>query len=177
MKGRIRQLFRRLRGISTPFGGISWAPANDPPEIESFGETVCITLPTNEPFIAFLERNAGKVIFLNLHLDASVALQEQWNRVEEEHIDLDRFSSGRFSGVALPLPNRMNQLVGVTFHFLEGHVLTASSGGTGTVVVPVTGFFEVSPTFHGGPSRIFHLKEIEAPITLRAEFLTRRVTK
>ena len=173
MKTKLRELLSRITGISTPLGGVQWEPrSNDPPTIARFDDTFCITMSNNDGFIDFLERNDGKVVFMNAFMDASVATEEQWKRVEEEHIELDLISSGRFSGVPLPLPNRADSLTSAVFHFRDGHVLTPSSGGTGTLMVNINGFFEVSRTFHGGPSTSFHLKEIEAPLTLKAQFMT-----
>ncbi|WP_090571510.1 hypothetical protein [Nitrosomonas sp. Nm33] len=102
-----------------------------------------------------------------------MALEEQWRRVEEEQIDLDKIGSGRFSDLQLPLPNRRGELVSVAFHFRPGNVLNSSSGGTGTLMVQISGFFEILTTHHSGPSKVFHLKEFDAPLTLRAKFLNR----
>jgi hypothetical protein len=41
-------------------------------------------------------------------------------------------------------------------------------------MVDITGFFEVSGTLHGGPSMVFHLKEIDAPLELRHDFLNKQ---
>jgi hypothetical protein len=167
----VKQFLRRITGLSTPFGGISWEPSDKEPPIQSLVDTVCITLAENDTFIRFLEGNTEKVVFLNVHLDASVAMEEQWKRVEEEQIDLDEFTAGRLSGATLPLPNQSHGMVGLTFHLLRDRVLSLSTGGTGTLMCQVTGFFEVSTTFHGGPSRTFHMREVEASIDLHAKFL------
>jgi hypothetical protein len=173
MVSKLKALLGRITGVSTPFGGLQWDRAStDAVSIARFDGTFCITMSANDAFIGFLESNDSKVVFLNAYLDASVALEEQWDRVEQERIDLDLISSGRFSGISLPLPNRADALTSAVFHFLDGHVLTPSSGGTGTLMVNITGFFEVSRTFHGGPSMTFHLKEIEASLTLKAKFMT-----
>lgn len=128
-------------------------------------------MSTNDVFIGFLESNDGNIVFMNAYLDASVALEAQWARVEQDRIDLDLISAGRFSGVPLPLPNRANSLTSVVFHFRDGHVLTPSNGGTGTLMVNITGFFEVSTTFHGGPSISCHMKEVDASLPLKAAFM------
>lgn len=73
----------------------------------------------------------------------------------------------------LPLPNDERELVSVAFHFADGHVLNYSAGGTGVIMVDVTGFFEISRTFHGGPSSVFHLREFEAPLQFRVDFMNR----
>lgn len=172
---RLRRFLRRITGISTPIGGISWNQSESKAnEVPTFDEQIYVTDSGNETFIAFLDANDGRIVFLKANLDASVATQKQFEVVEEEGLDLDRISSGRFSGIPLPLPNEENKLVSVVFHFSDRHVLTYSAGGTGVVTVGVTGFFEVSRTFHGGPSTAFHLKEIDAPLEFRLDLLNMR---
>jgi hypothetical protein len=175
---RFRRILRQITGISTPLGGISWnTSATGAATVPMFAEAIYITYPENHRFILFLEDNDGKIVFLNACLDASVALAEQLEAVEREALDLDLIASGRFSGVLLPLPNREGRLVTATFHFCEDHVLTSSAGGTGILTVDISGFFEVSRTFRGGPTTAFHLKEVDAPLDLKVEFLNRSVSR
>ena len=172
MNNGIRKWFRRVTGIATPFGGVSWDPKGDEyADIPRFKETVYVTLAENEFVIDFLRQNDGRLVFLNAYLDASVVLEEQQTRVEENGIDLDRIGAGQFNGLPISLPNRKGTLISVTFHFRDGHVLNPSHGGTGILMVKILGFFEVSTTFHGGPSTAFHLKEIDAPVNVRAQFM------
>lgn len=173
MKNSPWKWFRRITGISTPLGGISWTPGAGQPDIETFDDVFCITLAENQSLVEFLHRNDGRIVFMNADLDATVALDEQWARVESEHIDLDRIGGGDLNGLPIALPNKDQRLVGVTFYFREGRVLNASHGGTGVLMVNIAGFFDVSTTFHGGPSTAFHLKEVDAPLALRAEFMRR----
>lgn len=165
-----RKFWKRITGISTPVGGLSWEPKSNEAPIESFVGTVCITLAENDAFIRFLERNTGKIAFVDAWLDSSVAIEEQWRRAEEEGLDLDEFSSGRLSGATLPLPSRGQDIVGAKFHLLGDRLLHLSTGGTGTLRCQVTGFFHVSTALHSGPSRTFHLREVEAPIDLWSRF-------
>lgn len=171
---RLRRISRRITGLSTPFGGISWdLSGSKTNEIPIFDEQIYVTYSGNEPFISFLDANEGRIVFLKSVLDASVATTKQFEMVEKEGLNLDRISSGRFGGIPLPLPNAKKKLVSVAFHFSDRHVLTYSAGGTGMVTVGITGFFEVSRTFHGGPSTVFHLREIDAPLQLRHDLLNR----
>ena len=86
MKFGLKQFLRRITGFSTPVGGLSWELSHREPPIETFVETVCITLAENDAFIRFLERNTGKLVFFDVWLDSSVAMEEQSRRVEEEGI-------------------------------------------------------------------------------------------
>ncbi|MEN6621562.1 MAG: hypothetical protein ABFD50_08455 [Smithella sp.] len=167
-------ILRRITGVSTPLGGISWNPS--PAKITTvptFHEPIYITYPENNGLFSFLETNDGKIVFLDTHLDASVAIAEQFEIVEKENLDIGLISSGTFSGVPLPLPNQDGNLVTISFYFRDGHVLKCSAGGTGLVTVDINGFFEVSRTLHGGPTTAFHLKEQDAPLEARIELLNR----
>ncbi|MFH1908177.1 MAG: hypothetical protein ABIL11_12485 [Chloroflexota bacterium] len=170
----LRHIFRRITGISTPFGGISWhSSATAVSKVPTLRETIYITWPENHEIISFLGTNDRRIIFLDTHIDASVAFKEQFEIVEKERIDLDLITSCAFSGVPLPLPNREGNLVTVTFSFNDDHVLKYSAGGTGIITVGINGFFEVSRTFHGGPTTAFHLKEVKASLEAKVDILNR----
>ena len=171
----ITNILRRINGISTPVGGLSWS-SNDQDDPPTFDGVICITcvVPDNQSFLEFTNRNVGRIVFLNSHIDSSMALERQERWVKEQLIDLDALSSGRFSGRTLAFPNEAMELVSVVFHFRDGHVLSPSHGGTGILMIEVIGFFEISFTFHGGPSRAIHLKEVEAPFDLRARLMANR---
>lgn len=172
---RLRRILSRITGFSTPIGGISWNQSGSKTnEIPIFDEQIYVTYAGNETFISFLDGNESRIVFLKATLDASVATTKQFEMVEEEGLDLDRISSGRFSGIPLPLPNEKKKLVSVVFNFSDRHVLTHSAGGTGMVTVGITGFFEVARTFHSGPSTVFHLTEIDAPLEIRRDFLNKQ---
>ncbi len=172
---RLRRALRRITGFSTPLGGISWDLSESKTnEIPIFDKEIYVTYSGNETFISFLDANEGGIVFMRSTLDASMATTKQFEMAEKEGLDLDRISSGQFSGIPLPLPNEGKKLVSVAFHFSDRHVLTYSAGGTGMVTVGITGFFEVSRTLHGGPSTVFHLTEIDAPLELKHDFLNRQ---
>jgi hypothetical protein len=170
----LRHIFRRITGFSTPLGGISWNPsATTVSKVPTLRETIHVTWPENDKIISFLENNDHRIIFLDTDIDASVSFKEQFEIVEKNRIDLHRIASGAFNGMPLPLPNRKRDLVAVTFYFNDDHVLRCSAGGTGIITVRITGFFEVSRTFHGGPSTDFHLKEIKASLEAKVDILNR----
>jgi hypothetical protein len=172
--GRAIQWFSRITGFSTPFGGLSWSPPESKhDDVPIFDGPILLTSDGNDAFISFLDKNSGKIIFLDSVFDASVAIQDQIAFVEVENLDLELLTSGNFDGISYLLQNNLGKLVYVAFHFAENHVLNVSHGGTGTIMVPVTGFFEVSPSLHGGPSVVFHLKEIEAQLEARLAFLNK----
>jgi hypothetical protein len=168
----IRRWLRQLTGFSTPLGGLSWSPIPEKrDDIPTFDGTILLTSNGNDEFISFLDQNAGRIVFLKTIIDACVATRKQIEFVETENLDLDSLTSGSFSGHTFPLQNDLGRITYVVFHFTANHVLNVSFGGTGTVMVPLNGFFEVSPTLHGGPSTVFHLKEIDAPLEARLERL------
>ena len=145
---------RRITGISTPIGGLSWSANNE--DVPVFGGEICITcdVPQNRLFVDFTGTNVGRIVFLKLYLDSSVALERQTRWVDEQRLDLSAVASGRFSGVHLPFPNDVGELLSITFHFLPEHIVSPSHGGTGIIMLETIGFFEVSITYHGGPSRV-----------------------
>jgi hypothetical protein len=169
-----RRILRRVTGISTPLGGISWN--SSPSKIATvpvFRGPICITFSDNRELLSFLETNDGKIVFLDATLDVSAGFPEDFELIEREGLDIDLIASGNFSRVPLPLPNEDGDLVTITFYFSAGHVLRHSSGGTGIVTVAINGFFEVNSTLHGGPSTAYHLKEQDAPIEARIELLNK----
>ena len=123
----------------------------------------------NKKTISFLQENNDRIVFINTYLDASVVM-DRWKFVERERLDLDMITSCTFSGTPLPLPSEEGQLFTITFYFLENHLLQDSAGGTGIVTVSIKGFFEISQTFHGGPTTAFHLKEIDVPLETKIDF-------
>lgn len=165
------QWLRRITGFSTPLGGLSWSPSKDGHDIvPTFAGEIFLTSEGNDEFISFLDKNTKRIVFLNAIIDASVTIQSQVDFVKSENIDLDYLASGKFSREVYFLQKNLGKLAYVAFYFLENHVLNSSFGGTGIIQVSINGFFEVSPSFHGGPSTVFYLKEIEASLekTIRA---------
>ncbi len=169
---RIKHILSRISGISTPFGGISWnSKENKNSKVPTFSDPIYVTYTENQNFISLLESNDNRIIFLKTFLDASVSIKEQYDLVEKEGIDIDLIASCKFHGVALPLPNKERRIVTITFYFNDDHILKCSAGGTGIVTVGINGFFEVSRTFHGGPTTAFHLKEMKASLEREIEIL------
>lgn len=165
---RIRQILNRINGFSTPLGGVSWnlqEPRNS--SIPIFREPIFITSMKNQKFISFLEDNDCKIVFLNSFIDASISVREQYDLVEKEGIDVGLISSCKFNRVPLSLPNINGNIITITFYFSDDHILNFSAGGTGIVTVGIIGFFEVTRTFHGGPTMAFHLKEIKSTLESR----------
>jgi len=174
VKEKFGQWFSRITGFSTPLGGLSWRYSKSKFEdVPIFKDLILLTSNGNDDFISFLEEHSENIIFLDSVVDASVALREQIEFVNEENLDLDLLTSGNFDGICYLLQNNLGRLAYVVFHFVENHVLNVSHGGTGTITVAVRGFFEVSPSFHGGPSVVFHLKEINAPLESRIALLNK----
>jgi hypothetical protein len=68
---------------------------------------------------------------------------------------------------------RKMRIAGFRFYINDDHVLNFSAGGPGIVRVDINGFFEVSRTFHGGPTTSFHLKEGRASLETRIDLLNR----
>jgi hypothetical protein len=168
------KLVGRITGISTPLGGLSWDPRADASGLDSFHGRVSITSQADEGFVTFLEQNSDRLAFVDIVIDACVATSEQEACVEQESLDLDRLCTGRISGMHLPVPNGVPGTQSVKFNLIGDRLLNPSAGGTGCLFLGVTGFFEISTTHHGGPSRTFHLREVDAPIELRAKYLSRR---
>jgi hypothetical protein len=169
----LRQIFRRITGISTPFGGINWSPsATSLSKVPIFRGSIYITSPDNHELISFLGANDGKIVFLDTHIDASVSLKEQFELIEKEDIDISLIASGEFSGAALHLPNKQDSFITATFYFNDDHVLKSSSGGTGIVTVKIRGFFDITQTFSGS-STAFHLKEVKTSLEAKVDMLNR----
>ena len=131
----VKQIFRWLRrvtGISTPFGGLSWSPSRHRrDDIPTFNGTILFTSEGNDEFILFLDKNAGRIVFLKADIDACVATQKEFEFAESEKIDLDLITSGSLSGHIFPLQNDLGRIAYVAFHFTGNRALNVSFGGTG----------------------------------------------
>lgn len=140
----------------------------------TFNRRISLTDADDDGFIGFLDRNHARVVFLNAVLDACVATGRQHLWMEAliaSGLDVDRLWAGQLDGLVLPLDVGDPPHVTVTFNLLPGHTLLASAGGTGVLTMDLRGFFEVTQTFHSGPTTAFHLREVAAPMETLAERL------
>ena len=170
----LRRFFRRITGISTPVGGISWKSSdNSLSKLPTFSKPIYMTYSDNDDFILFLDSNEHRIVFLDTCIDASVTFKKQFEFAEKVKVDLHVIASGTFSGVELPLPNKQGDRITATFYFSDNPVLRYSAGGTGIITVGFNGFFEVSRTAYSGPTTAFHLKEIKASLETKVEILNR----
>ncbi|MEC8859287.1 MAG: hypothetical protein VYE29_04715 [Pseudomonadota bacterium] len=161
---------RRVRGFSTPFGGISWGPPTEKPfGVPEFNGTIALTSKENDDVIAFLEKHAGLIVYLNATIDACVATEEQAEFVDSQDLDFGLIESGTFGDKRYELRNNIGKLAYITFTLLPANRRKVSFGGTGVVTLAVRGFFEVVQTAHAGPSLIFHLTENDAPLSAKIE--------
>lgn len=162
---RFLDIVRRVRAISTPLGGISWA-GSTASQVPKFEDAICLTWDNNDEFFEFLMKSDGKVVGLSARLDASVSVERQNKFVEASSEAFKKIHNCEVSGVVVPLPNT-KMLAYLTFYLLGSRRLRPSHGGTGIFMMPLKGLFEVSRTAHGGPSVHFHLTELEAPLEFR----------
>jgi hypothetical protein len=159
------EILRRITGVSTPLGGISWAEQK--PRIPKFEGVVNLTWNENRPFLDFLSANAGKTVGLNVEIDASISVPSQEDFLNESPDAFARIHDCELSGVAIPLPNDTGMCVWLTFNLLNARRLMPSHGGTGIFQMSLKGIFEVVRTAHGGPSSHFHITEEEADVEFR----------
>jgi hypothetical protein len=174
----MKRLFRwlkRITGISTPLGGISWNAQQAPYDVATFNGTILLTSDGNDEFISFLEANTRRIVYLKATIDACVATEKQMEFVETRHIDLDAITSGTLNGQTFTLQYGPGGIVYLEFDLLANHKPKPSYGGTGIIMLFLNGFFEIIGTAHSGPSTVFHLKEIEAPLDARLTQLNRAI--
>ena len=136
-------------------------------DIPKYRGSILITSGDNDKLISFLKSNNGSIVILDSIIDASVLTLEQIAFVEREFIDLDSFTSRKFGDERYLLQNTLGELFYIKFHFTPNHILNYSSGGTGIITISINGLFEISSTFHSGPSTMFHLRELEIPLEAR----------
>ena len=170
----VRNLFKRISGVSTPLGGITWnPPQNNPFDMAQFNGEILLTSEGNNDVIEFLESNSGLITFLKLTVDACIATQQQADYVKINNLDMSAITAGELAGQTFELQNTLGKIAYIAFDYLPENKPKPSFGGTGTIMVFISGFFEIIPTFHGGPSTVFHLKEIEAPLEAWLSLISR----
>ena len=126
-----------------------------------------LTWENDDEFVVFLRGNDRKLVALNLSLDASVATEKQHKIITANKEVFDQIRLCNLNDLAIPLPHRGSEFIYLKFHFCDPQYQVYSSGGTGVFTLPIKGIFEVLQTLHGGPSTIFHLKEVVAPIDIQ----------
>lgn len=169
MFSKITSFLARITGFSTPVVGLQWEAPSKAPHIPSFDGIIAITGEENDEILDFLDRNEGNIVHLNCMLDASLATSRQQEIVEREQIDLDATTRGEISHKQFVLLNSSNKSRYLEIRLLPNRRINASSGGTGMILLPLRGFFEISTTVHGGPTIVFYLIEQNASVELRLQ--------
>lgn len=145
--------------------------------IEAFRENIYLTSSnTDTGLLAFLERNEGKIVFIDNLIDTSMSIEENAIVQEQCGVDIDAVTAREIDDFPLLLPtyDSLDELV-CGPHFLvldlgERTTWEYGSGGTGIVTVRFRGFFELISTGHSGPSIYYHLKEVDVPFGIRQQF-------
>ena len=86
---------------------------------------------------------------------------------------MSAITAGKLSGQTFELQNTLGKIAYIEFDYLPENKPKPSFGGTGTIMVFISGFFEIITTVHAGPSTVFHLREIEAPLEARLNLISR----
>ena len=161
----ILRILRRITGVSTPLGGISWAEQE--PRVPIYVGLVNLTWNENREFLHFLTIHAGKTVGLNVEIDASLSIPSQEGFLSQSPEAFGRIHDCELSGVTVPLPNDAGMCVWLTFTLLNSRRLPPSHGGTGIFRMPLKGIFDVVRTAHSGPAVQFHITEEEADVEFR----------
>lgn len=145
--------------------------------IEAFVENIHLTSSNSDTgLLAFLERNEGKIVFIDNLIDASMSIEENAIVQAQCGVDIDAVMAQEIDDFPLLLPTyeSLDELVcGPYFLVLDLGERTTyeyGSGGTGIVTVRFRGFFELITTGHAGPSIYYHLKEVDVPFDIRQQF-------
>ena len=154
-------------------------PLEKPRKIAAFKGTIYLTYDNSETqFVEFLERNNDKIVFIDSWLDASLGwVPEQFQIRDQCDVNMDAITDGKVNGLPLNIPfykkgdDYKCSNVYIVLKIGNHTTYDVSYGGTGIVQVRFRGFFELSTTYHSGPSTHYHLKEIEAPFDLRSKYL------
>lgn len=144
------------------------------PNIEVFKEYIYLTYSNSDTgLIDFLERNNGKVVYIDNFIDTSLAIEEHSTVEEQCGVDIDAIIGKKIDGVPLVLPvyKNIDELICsgnyLVLNMGENTIYEYSAGGTGMVMIRFRGFFEISTTYHSGPSIYYHLKEVEVPFEVK----------
>ncbi|WP_027251977.1 hypothetical protein [Photobacterium halotolerans] len=144
------------------------------PDIEIFNKNINLTYDNSDSgLIGFLARNDGKTVFIDNYIDTSMAIEEHQIIEERCALDIDAVINKQILGTPIHLPvydNIENFICAGQYLVLnlgEDTTYQYSAGGTGIVMIKFKGFFEVSLTYHSGPSIYYHLKEVTVPFEVR----------
>ncbi|WP_375753913.1 hypothetical protein [Vibrio sp. HN007] len=172
--------FRKFQGgfilLASLFsGGLFAQDQKDITEnIERFTENIYLTQSnTDSGLKAFLERNDGRIVFIDGFLDASLSTEEQTSVEQGCELDVDAIVEQELDNTPVPLPyyDRLEELncfgSYLVFDLSKETIYAPSFGGTGVVMIRLKGFFDVFTTYHSGPSIHYHLKAIAVPLDVR----------
>lgn len=142
--------------------------------IERFTDNIYLTQSNmGSGLKVFLERNEGKVVFIDGFLDASLSTEEQTIVEQSCELDVDAIVEQKLENTPVPLPyyDRLEELncfgTYLVFDLSKETIYAPSFGGTGVVMIRLKGFFDVFTTYHSGPSLHYHLKAIAVPLDVR----------
>ena len=121
----------------------------------------------NAGFISFLQQNNGKTIYISSSFDCSRSTTEN-EEVFQSFLPIfpesfDEYEDFTFKG-PVPLDGRLH-LDLIELHLLNNRELPLSTGGTGVVMYPLKGYFDVTVLYRSGPSRVYILTEIQRNIS------------
>lgn len=123
--------------------------------------------------ISFFNKNAGRIVYVDNTLDFSQALEVHIKTVEACNTPLDAVESGNIKGLPLPLPESVEDSeprckgAYLVLHPNDDTLYLKSYGGMGTANVRLKGFFDITTTYHSGPSIYYHLTAVDAPFDVR----------
>ncbi|GGP54600.1 hypothetical protein [Shewanella saliphila] len=146
--------------------------------IEVFKQPISLTASNSDSgVIAFLQRNNDKIVYIDNVLDSSLATQEHALVQAQCQVDIDAILSQDIVNVPLLLPiyDHIDELI-CSGHYLvltmtDNTTYEYSAGGTGIAMIRFKGFFEITTTYHSGPSVYFHLKEIDVPFNVKMQVM------
>lgn len=123
--------------------------------------------------IEFFKRNDGRAVFIDGYIDTSLAFEDHWIVEDKCGLDIDAIVKQEILGIPLNLPlyDKIEDFICVghylVLHLGDNTTYQYSACGTGMVMIRFKGFFNVSLTYHSGPSIYYHLKEVDVPFEVR----------